>query len=261
MEEIIVAEEPKKGRREVVVERMRVKHPDLDVDDEEALFGTIEADYAASESQAERYAKTEDALQKMLDVFNSNPEAAGLYVDLAKGGKSVLEYLIERFGDDFREALDDPDMRAKIVEAEHKYRAKVSRDKELQEEAKQNLSMSLDALDAAAAECEVGEAEREAAFNAFVSMVDDAIRDKVSKETWIMFIKGLTHDKNVEEAAEEGEVRGRNMRIRERLKKPIDRVPPMLGGQGNDDMPSERPSYGGFLDKVREGDWYSRSKK
>lgn len=262
--EIMVAQEaptPAKTGREVVLERMRVKHPDIDGEDDEAIFGAINADYDEAEANAGKYAEANDALNKMLEVFESNPDAAALYVDLARGGKSVLEYLIEKYGDDFREALDDEEMRAKIVEAEHKYRETVAKDAQLKEEAKVNLEATLAALDEAADECGVGEEEKEAAFEAFVNMVDDAIRDKVSRDTWVMFIKGITHDSDVEDASVEGEVRGRNTRIREALKKPDTKMPPILGGQAG--APADRPqaSYGGFLDRVKEGDWYTNAKK
>lgn len=258
----MIEELPKKTGRELILERMSVKHPDLDVEDDEAIFTAIGQDYDDFDSAQGKYAEANDALAKMLEVFESNPDAASLYVDLARGGTSVLEYLIERYGDDFREALEDPAMRDRIVEAEHKYRENVAKDAELREEAKANLATTLTALDEAAKECGVGEEERDAAFEAFVNMVDDAIRDKVSKDTWIMFIKGITHDEDVEQAGEEGEVRGRNTRIREALKKPDAKMPPMLGGQGGaiSEAPAA-PKYGGYLDEIEDGDWYTRMKK
>ena len=250
---------PAKTGKELMLERLSVKHPDINGDDEESLFGAIGADYDEYDKQIESNAQMRESLDKMLAIFEESPEAAALYVDLAKGGKSVLEYLIENYGDDFLEALEDrdPETIAKITKAESNYRAKVAKDKELGEQAKQNLVVSLDALDEAAKEAGVSDEDKDKAFEAYANMLDDAIRNKVSKETWLMFIKGINHDKDVAEAADEGEVRGRNTKIVEKLKKPTTATPPMITGQGAE---APKRKFGGVLDNLSTSDWYEKSK-
>lgn len=250
-------EETKTGK-ELMLERLLVKHPDMDAADDEALYQVINSDYDTYEQGVADSARMKDSLDKMLDVFDRYPEAASLYVELARGGKSVIEYLLERYGDDFKLALEDrdPEVISKIAEAESKYRERVSKDNELREEAKRNLVTTLDALDAAAEEAGVDDEVKDAAFEQFANVVDDAIRDKVSKETWMMFIKGITHDSDVESALAEGEVRGRNTRIKEALRKPSERVPPAVGGQGGT---PRRQQGSGFLENVQNGDWYTRA--
>lgn len=250
----------KKSGRELLVERLKVKHPDIDDTNDESIYSVINSDYEGSDVLAEDNKRMKDSLDKMLQVFDKHPDAASLYVDLARGGTSVLEYLIERYGDDFLEALRDrdPEMIAKITAAENKYRSRLAQEESMRVESEENLTMSLDALDEAANMAGISEEDKDRAFSAFVSVIDDAIRNKVSVDTWQMFIKGLNHDKDVEAAEFEGEVRGRNAKILEKVKKPEERVPPMLGGQGGN---PKRPSYGGFLDVIPEGDWLSRAKQ
>lgn len=250
---------PAKTGKELMLERLSVKHPDLTGKDDEALFGTIGADYDEYEAGAEKASKMKDSLDKMLEVFESSPEAAALYVDLAQGGKSVLEYLIENYGDDFLEALEDrnPETLKKLTTAENNYRAKVAKSAEQAKEAQENLVVSLDALDEAANEAGISDEDKEKAFEAYANMIDDAIRNKVSKDTWLMFIKGINHDKDVAEAADEGEVRGRNTKIVEKLRKPTE-TPPMITGQGAE-APKRR--FGGILDSLDSEDWYSKSQK
>ena len=261
MEEIKETNEmiPAKTGKELMIERLSVKHPELNGEDDEALFGAIGKDYDDYEKGLSENAKMRDSLDKMLSVFESSPEAAALYVDLAKGGKSVLEYLIENYGDDFMEALEsrDAEMIKKITEAENKYRTKMTTNAELAKEAEANLVVSLDALDEAAKEAGISDEDKDKAFEAYANMIDDAIRNKVSKETWTMFIKGLNHDKDVAEAADEGEIRGRNTKIVEKLRKPSE-VPPMMTGQG---AAAPKRMFGGVLDRLDSEDWYSKSKK
>ena len=99
--------------------------------------------------------------------------------------------------------------------------------------------------------------DKDKAFEAYANMLDDAIRNKVSKETWLMFIKGINHDKDVAEAADEGEVRGRNTKIVEKLKKPTTATPPMITGQGAE---APKRKFGGVLDNLSSSDWYEKSK-
>lgn len=250
---------PIKTGKELMIERLSVKHPDLNGEDDEALFGAISKDYDDYEAGAGDNARMKDALDKMLAVFEESPEAAALYVDLAKGGKSVLEYLIENYGDDFLEALEDRDPAtiAKITEAENKYRQKMANNAELTKQASENLAISLDALDEAAKEAGISDEDKDKAFEAYANMLDDAIRNKVSKETWMMFIKGINHDKDVAEAADEGEVRGRNAKIVEKLRKPTEIVPPTMSGQG---ASAPKRKFGGILDSIDGDDWLTRAK-
>ena len=105
----------------------------------------------------------------------------------------------------------------------------------------------------AAKEAGVSDEDKDKAFEAYANMLDDAIRNKVSKETWLMFIKGINHDKDVAEAADEGEVRGRNTKIVEKLKKPTTATPPMITGQGAE---APKRKFGGVLDNLSTSDWY-----
>ena len=105
-----------------------------------------------------------------------------------------------------------------------------------------NLPVSLDELDAALAElgCDTETADK--AFAMFADIQRDAIVDKVTKDTWIMFLKGIMHDGDVEEASHVAEVKGRNAKIEEKLKagKKADAMPPSLGGGGSLDEIAER---------------------
>lgn len=250
---------PKSGK-ELLIERLKIQRPDLDVDDEESFYGAINADYDGYEAGENEKKQMRDSLDKMLEVFDKHPEAAALYVDLARGGKSVLEYLIERYGDDFKAILEDKDPAkiAKIAQAENKYRSRILSEEELKKESETNLLSSLDLLDEAAAEAGLSDEEKDAVFESFASMIDDAIKNKVSKDTWVMIIKGNQHDKDVASAIEEGEVRGRNTRIAEKVRKPAERVPPTLGGQA---PAVQRRRLGGILDHLSEKDWYEKGKE
>ena len=66
---------------------------------------------------------------------------------------------------------------------------------------------------------EHGEEAKEAVMNALSSIVHDYICGKVTPETLDMVSKALNYDNDIENAGKEGEVRGRNAKIDEKLRK------------------------------------------
>ncbi|MEG1545504.1 MAG: hypothetical protein RR382_13455, partial [Tannerellaceae bacterium] len=144
------------------------------------------------------------------------------------------------------EALRDPSKREEYAASNSKYIEKMAANKKLQEEAASNLATSLDALDAAKEELGMDDEQANAAFELFDKVQDDAIVNKVTKETWMMFLKGLNFDVAVADAERTGEVRGKNSKIDETKKKktaPVD-LPPVIGGQAGEEKKAEKQELG-----------------
>ena len=231
--------EPKVSRRDAFLGRLKKNRPDLNADNEDELYGAINDDYDSYDRQLGEYKANND---KLIGAFNKDPRIAELFTRMAKG-ENPLSYLIESFGEDeIRGALDDPAMKDKLVEAQNKYLERQTSEKKLEEEASVNLPASLDALEEAVKELGCGEEEADKAFSMFVQIQDDAIVDKVSKETWLMFLKGIMHDGDVEDASHVAEVKGRNAKIEEKLKAPETKMPPSLSGGGSmSEEPKKKP--------------------
>ena len=135
-----------KSGKQRFIERMKAKKPDLNYDDEEALYGSINDDYDAYDGELKGYKENEE---KLLGAFNKDPRIASLFLAMTKGENPLL-YLIDNFGqDEIRAALDDPEMKEKIVEKQNAYLERQSKNSQLEEAAKQNITISLDALEEA----------------------------------------------------------------------------------------------------------------
>lgn len=231
-----INEQPVRAPRETIVERVRVKRPGKNFDSDDELYSAIAEDYDNYDNEISGYRKNEDMLIKS---FEADPKIAQLFISMARGENPVL-YLIENFGDEFREALDNPDVKERIVERHNKYVERMAHNRKLEEESKANLPATLDALDEAKAESGSSDEDAAKAFARFQQILDDAIVDKVSKDTWLMFLKGVRHDEDVAAAAYEGEVRGRNARIDAlKMKRAMPAgLPPQIGGRG--EMPKKK---------------------
>ncbi|MDD3037152.1 hypothetical protein [Bacteroides sp.] len=243
-----------KSKKDLFIERMKAKRPDLNYEDEDALYGSINDDYDSYDGELKGYKKNEE---KLLRAFNKDPRVASMFLAMTNGENPLL-YLIDNFGqDEIRTALDDPDMKEKIVEKQNAYLERQSKNSKLEEEAKRNILISMDALEEARNELGGSDEDADKAFEMFAQIQEDAIVDKVTKETWMMLLKGLNHDMDIENAAYEAEIKGRNARIdKEKKKKTVpEGIPPQLGGQGalNDNV-SKRPIIEGALAKYSDDD-------
>ena len=189
-----------KSKRDSFMERIKGKRPDLNYEDEDAFYGAIDDDYAEAEAYK---SKMEEGNKKVTDFMNANPRNAQLFMDIMNG-KDLAVCMLENYGDDFREALENPELSEKIAEANKSYQEKILKSREMEEAASANLTTSMDALTEAQNSVGADDEMAGKVFEAYCAMVNDAILNKVSKETWVMFFKALGYDTDIEDAKATG---------------------------------------------------------
>ena len=229
---------PQKNKRELFMERLKTKYPDDNFDDEEVLYGRLGEDYDNAENEIAEYKKHEDELAGM---FAADPRSAGYLNSWRKGADPAVE-LIRMFGDDVREALDDPDKQEAIEEARKEYLDKVSKSKELEEEYSKNLEVSLEELSKFQEDNNLTDEELDNVSEFIMTIITDGINGKITRDTMDMALKALNHDTDIAEASHEAEVRGKNAKIIEKLRKTGDGMAAMGGQNGIPEKPKRRPS-------------------
>lgn len=219
-----------KSKRDLALERLRGKYPDETFEDDEQLFSRIVDDYDQYDKELAGYKEREG---KFSDMFTSDPRSARLMMDW-KDGKDPLVVMIELYGDDFKAALDDPEKREMIAEANKAYMERVAKEKDYEAEHTKNLSESLVGVEQLQNEYGLSDDQVDEAMLKIVEIAKDAMLGKFTQETVRMVIKALNYDKDVEAAGVEGEVRGKNTRAKEELRKPsrTDGTPSIGGASG-----------------------------
>lgn len=252
--------EEKKNRRAAFTERLQGKYPEQSFDDDEALFGRINDDYDAYDARIKGY---EDNEKRLLDMFNSDPRSAQLFMHMSRG-ESILAPLIRLFGTDIKEAIDDPAKLDEIEALQKEYLERVAEEKVLQEQYDDNITASLEALGSLQQEMGLNDDEVNAAMERLSQMANEFIVGKITPETLRLMFNAIHHDADVAAAAEEGEVRGRNAKIEEKLRKRKqgDGSAQLAGGAGVTERKSvPRPDLGA-LDRFGESDdIWSRGKE
>lgn len=251
--------QPIKTKRDLVMEHMASRHPDKDYSDDEALYGQIIEDVAQSDDEIAKYKERERALS---DMITADPRAAQILVDM-RDGKDVAVSLVRRFGMEIKDAIDDPEMQEAMAEANKEYVERVAKEKEYEEIYKKNLEQTLLDLDAIQKEMGLSDEQAEGALMFLHTISSDGVLGKFSPESIKMALKAMNHDADVAQAAHEGEVKGRNIKIEEKLrtKKKGDGTAPLDGKNSNMGAKPTMPSMGA-IDRFAAGESiWDRGKK
>lgn len=204
-----------KSNRDRYTERLKAKYPDKEFADDEALFGQINDDYDGYEQEVNGYKKREKALS---DLFASNPRSAAFLTDW-RNGEDPIVGLIRKFGDDFKAALEDPEKTEALAEANKEYAERIAKESEFEEQYQQNITETLSTIEQVQKEDNLSDDDIDNAMEFLINIMRDGLLGKFSPDSIRMALKAINHDLDVEEANHEGEIKGRNAKIEEKLRK------------------------------------------
>lgn len=203
-----------KTKRDVTLERLQVKYPDANFEDEESLFGQINDDYDNYDSEIATYKQHE---RELSDMYSADPRSAAFLTNWRQGEDPVVG-LVRQFGVEIKDVLDDPEMQEKIAEANKEYLDRVAQEKELEDMYQSNLNESLLSISAIQEEKGYTDEQIDQAFDWLVRIIQEGVLGKFSPEVIEMAMKAQNYDNDVAQAEAEGEVKGRNARIEEKLR-------------------------------------------
>lgn len=206
-----------KSNRDRYSERLKAKYPDKEFADDEALFGQINDDYDGYEKELGTYREREKALS---DLFASNPRSASFLTDW-RNGEDPIVGLVRKFGDDFKAALEDPEKAEALAEANKEYAERVAKEDEFEEQYQKNLAETLVTIEHIQQEENLSDENVDNVMEFLINIMKDGLLGKFSAESIHMAIKAINHDIDVQEASHEGEVKGRNAKIEEKLRKSV----------------------------------------
>jgi hypothetical protein len=217
-----------KSKRDQFGERLKKKYPDKEYADDEALFGQINDDYDEYDNKLNGYAEREG---KLVDMFNKDRNSAQFITDMAQG-KDPWVSLINRIGiDGVKELLEDPSKMEQFAASNKEYVDRMAKQKGLEEEWKKNMQTTLAMLEQKQQERGLSDEQIDAAADWIKEVTNDAVIGIIKPETIDMALKAINHDTDMIQAAEEGEIRGKNAKVEATLRKPkrSDGTPALAG--------------------------------
>lgn len=239
-----------KSKRDLVRERLAQKYADKSFDDDEALYGQINDDYDSYENELQGLRSDEE---KLISLMNSDPRSARFLRAWMEGG-DPLTVLIREYGDDFMEQLQDPEKQEELAQASRDFAQRMAEDKEFVEQRRVNTQQSLSDIEMLEQEEGIAPEEIDDAVAFLVQVARDSMLCKFTPENIRMALKALHHDEDMAEADAEGEIRGRNATIKDRLRKSRqgDGMPNM-GGKNSRTKQQKRPQS--ILEVASEASW------
>lgn len=204
------------SRRDAALERLRSRYPDEMFDDDEQIFGKINDDYDQYENELNGYKEREGAFS---NLFTSDPRSARIMQGWRDGDDPAVA-LVRLYGTEIKEAIDDPQKQEAIAEANKEFMERVAQEKDYEQQYTSNLAVSLNDIEKKQAEKNLSDEEINKATEWIMSITTDAIMGKISPETIEFAIKAQNYDSAVAQADAEGEIRGKNTKVRETLRKP-----------------------------------------
>jgi hypothetical protein len=208
--------QPIPSRREATIARLKERYPDKSFEDDEEVFGQISDDYDAIDSELNDYKKNEKALS---DMFAADPRSA-YFLQSWRDGEHPMTALVRQFGKEgLQELVENEDKMEEFAKANEEYLERVAKEKELEEQYQTNLGESIKTIESFQTDNGLSDDEVDKVVEQVMATVKDGIVGKFSRESLESAWKSLNYDADVEEAGIDGEVRGRNAKIDEKLRK------------------------------------------
>lgn len=218
-------------------ERLTKRYPDRQfvgqdgTDAQDVIDDSLDEMFGEYESRENEY---NTHSKRLNDLFASDPRIGSLFMRWAEGG-NIMEHLIEDFGDEFLDALGSEEGKVKFLDAQNKWLDKMSKNKAVEEEAQANFQKSIEALNAFQEEHNLTDDEAIAVFDKVHKIGTDMVRGIYEPDSFLLAYNAINHDKDVNAARAEGELAGKNAKIKERMRggSELERnLPPALNGQG-----------------------------
>lgn len=236
-------------------QRYATANPDINLDDEDALYGRANENLDELESLRESNRILAEAMDK-------TPELAGIVL-AAKNGKNPFAWLVENIGPDMdiRELVANPEFANQMGESLRTWmnnlEAKKARDKKIGE----NIVKSLQTLKDIQQERNLPDEEMLKMANDFLgefdedgnpvgkaSFVQNASEGIITKGMWEALINARHYDDDIKAAGEKAAAKALNSRIQNGLKKSDAGVPSLSGGGPGDGEKKPERKRGGFKD-------------
>lgn len=223
--------------RKAFSERFAKRHKDIDFEDKEARYGAMNED-------ADALSAYEENGKALSEMFDNNRWLAAMAMDLKNNpDMNPIEWMASQ-GIDVKAALDDEEEGKKVAEQIADFQKKKAEQDKHEQELVDNLKHSADEMESLGLDND----EKSDLWEKFFAMVSDAEDGKVSAETWQLFKNAQSYDSDVASAREEGEMRGRNEKIENKVKRSSRTdVPPSFSTSGGGSNKKGQKG-GGFWD-------------
>lgn len=243
--------------RDKILSRYKEKYPEKEYSSDDLLFNQMAEDYDEYDAKMEKYKSNEDKLAKM---FASDPRSATFLGAWMDGKDPVVEFA-RTFGSEMVQSMNDPERLDALAEANKEYIDKLSKSKELEDEYQKNVDETLEALANDQKEKGYSDEDLKKALDYIASQASGYIYGKITPQMVEQAMIAINRDRDVAQAEHEGEVRGRNAKIMDKIKKEdkSDNLPSDLNAGKDVSGGGMRMPDLGVLDREQNGGFWEEA--
>lgn len=241
-----------KTNRQKISERLRNRNPELNVDDDDALFGAISEDY-------DTYDQRDQERERFNKAMSQNPESAGIITGLYTGKNAdgsdfdLGMYLIDEYPEMVVDLIEgNPQAKERYVQMRDSKKAKAAEDEEFASQVADKTAAEDAELDAAIKEAGMRPEEVrdliDWIYNPETGLIVRAERFELTKDDFKQLLRMKDYDNAMAKADGRGYVRGKNEKIDITARQQNDRKKlPVINGGGGKPKSKEEDSRVGRL--------------
>lgn len=179
--------------------------------------------------------------KELASMIAKEPKFAQVLSDVKTGKRGAGAAMARYFGKDLLSVEEGTPEYEEIMKAEEERLQEASEMAEREAKYKENLEKTLPNLEEYCTEKGIDPAEFK--NNIWEKFIYPVLNGEYSKELCAMFDKGMSYDKDIEDATYAGEVKGRNMKIEKMRGDKGDGMPKGISSSG--EVPMEEKKKGG----------------
>lgn len=199
-------------KKEEFMKRFAEKYSDIDITDEDLY-------YDQANRLMDDYENYENATKNLIEALDGNEEFMEMLSQACtQEDFDPVVWMVEHRGLDLQEAVSNPDYAAVIAKAHSKYIEEESRKRDIDDEMRRNLPISIQAIDEKSKELGMDDEQKNAVIARMLQMGEDMVKGILSAQLFELLVKGDSFDRQLEEALERGRQEGLNTKIEEHLR-------------------------------------------
>lgn len=235
---LIMAEQQEKTSKDKVFERVRTRRPDWKDDDLDGMYDALDEEYSEMSAGIDRYKANDDKLREML---LSDPEIAGVFYDIMNGANPAVSF-VRHFGDRIKDAAEDEQLMKEFEAASAEYKKRVDEENTLRATREANTASAVQAIDSFRQEKGLNDEEMAAFLSELFAILDSFITLDIKPDMLDKLYKAMHYDADVDDAARLGEIKGRNSKIKEEIRRRKGDGVPAAPSAADDTPPVRRPA-------------------
>lgn len=193
-------------------QRYAKRNPDLNMDDEEAYYGSIN-------QLMDEYEGYEGNSKRMRESLSKSPAFAELMVAARNQDDfDPVVWMVQNKGLDLKALADDPDYSKRLADAHNAYLEKLAKQDEIERQMTENMPASVESVRAKASEMGLSDEQAEEVIGRMYQVMDDLILGRLDPLIFEMIAKGMNYNQDVEAAREEGVAEGISKKVTDKLR-------------------------------------------